>query len=179
MSRAPVVVAATLFGVIGLVAAGSSAAQSSSGQGASGQASTPAQAPPPMTSILAGKKFTPPIRGQADVEFVKGATKREGSTLVTKIQVKNISTGPIPRLKITETWYDKKGGTIPGGEGVINGLLQPNEIQTVEIRTPVDPNMSSSMLLFSHANGAVKTHPVKSFDAPKEPAAKTASSKKK
>jgi hypothetical protein len=171
MKRAPVAVAATLAGVIGLGAAGVSAAQSTS-------ASSPGQAPP-MQSILAGKKFTPPIRGQADVEFVKTPTKREGSTLVTKIQVKNISSAPIPRLKVSETWYDKKGGTIPGGEGVINGLLQPNEIQTVEIRTPVDSNMSTSMLLFSHANGSVKTHPVKSFDTPKEPATKTASATKK
>jgi hypothetical protein len=174
MNRAPVVVAATFVGVIGLIAAGASAAQSSSGQG-----STASPQAPPMTSILAGKKFTAPIRGQADVEFVKGATKREGSTLVTKIQVKNVATAPIARLKVSETWYDKKGGTIPGGEGVINGLLQPNEVQTLEIRTPVDPNMSSSMLLFSHANGSVKTHPVKSFDTPAAPAAKTTSSKKK
>lgn len=157
-------VAATLVGV-SLVVAGVSTAQ------------TPQS--PPMQSILAGKKFMPPIKGQAEVDVVKGQTKREGSTLVTKIQVKNTSTAPIARLKIVETWYDKGGGMIPGGEGVINGLLQPGEVQTIEIRTPTNPSMQSSMLAFSHANGSIKPHSVKSLEAPKEPAAKTASATKK
>jgi hypothetical protein len=140
-----------------------------------------AQAPqaPAMPSILAGKKFTPPIKGQAEVDVVKEKTKREGTTLVTRIHVKNTSKAPIARLKIVETWYDKSGGIIPGGEGFINGLLQPGEVQTIEVRTPTNPNMQSSMLAFSHANGAIKPHTVASLDAPKEPAAKTASAKKK
>jgi hypothetical protein len=155
--------AATLFSA-SLAVAGASAAQ--------------APQAPPMQSILAGKKFVPPIKGQADVEFAKGPTVRQGTTLVTKIQVKNTSNAPIPRLKISETWYAKDGSLIPGGEGVVNGLLQPGEIQTIEIRTPANPNMNQSMYNFSHANGTVKTHPVKSLDAPKEPAAKTASATK-
>jgi len=133
---------------------------------------------PPMQPILAGKKFTPPVKGAADLDFMQSATQRVGQTLVTKIQVKNTSTAPIARLKITETWYDKGGGTIPGGEGVINGLLQPGEVQTIEIRTPANTSMQSSMLAFSHANGNVpKPHKVKSFDAgaaADTPAAKTA-----
>ena len=128
---------------------------------------------PAMPTILAGKKFTPPIRGQADVDFVKSPTRREGTTLVTKIQVKNMSNAPIPRLKIAETWYDKGGTMIPGGEGVINGLLQPGEVQTVEIRTAVNSAMQSSTLMFTHANGSVKPHAVKSLDAPKETASAT------
>jgi hypothetical protein len=128
-----------------------------------------------MTPILAGKKITPPIRGQAEIDIVKAPTKREGSTLVTKIQVKNMSAAPIARVRVVETWYDKSGGTIPGGEAVINGLLQPNEVQTLEIRTPVNLSMSTSQLAFSHANGAIKAKAVKSFDAPAEtPAAKPA-----
>src|SRR5215471_16102210 len=80
---------------------------------------------PPMQPILAGKKFIPPVRGQAEVAYVKEAPRREGSTLITKIHVKNISNAPIARLKVTETWYDKSQHELPGGEGVINGLLQP------------------------------------------------------
>jgi hypothetical protein len=138
--------------------------------------------PPEMKSVLAGKKFTPPIRGQADVDYVKTPTRREGTTLVTKIQVKNTSNAPIPRLRVAESWYDKDGNMIPGGDAAINGLLQPGEVQTLEIRTPVNPKMSTSMLQFTHANGTVKPHAVKSLDAPgekKEPAAKTASATKK
>ena len=35
---------------------------------------------PPMTSVLAGKKFTPPIKGEADVDFTKPVTKRDRQT---------------------------------------------------------------------------------------------------
>jgi hypothetical protein len=128
-------------------------------------AQAPPPAAPPMTPILAGKKVTPPIRGQAEIDIVRTPTKREGTTLVTKIQAKNTSAAPIARLRVVETWYDKSGATIPGGEAVINGLLQPNEIQTLEIRTPVNMSMSTSQLAFSHANGTIKPKSVKSFDA--------------
>ena len=140
---------------------------------------------PEMKSVLAGKKFTPPIKGAAEIDYVKSPTRREGTTLITKITVKNTSKAPIPRLRVAETWFDKDGNMIPGGDAVINGLLQPGEIGTLEIRTPVNAKMAQSMLQFSHANGTVpKPHPVKSLDAPataagKEPATKTASATKK
>ena len=139
---------------------------------------------PPMKSVLAGKKFTPPVRGEATIDIIKQPTRREGTTLVTKIQVKNTSPGPIPRLKVAETWFDKDGGMIPGGEAVINGLLQPGEVGTLEIRTPVNLKMAQSQLQFSHANGTVKPHSVKAIDGAaatttaKEPAAKHAAKKK-
>jgi hypothetical protein len=167
MNRARFIVAATLAGAS--LAGGSAFAQA-------GQA-------PEMKSVLAGKKFTPPIKGAADIDYVKNPTRREGTTLVTKITVKNTSNAPIPRLRIVETWYDKDGNMIPGGDAVINGLLQPGEIASLEIRTPVNTKMAQSMLQFSHANGTVpKPHPVKSLDAPaagKEPATKAASSTKR
>ena len=145
-----------------------------------------AQAPvaPPMTPILGGKKFTPPIKGDAAVDFIAAPTKREGTTLVTRIQVKNMSASPIARLKIAETWYDKEGNTIPGGDAVIDGLLQAGEVKTMEIRTPVNLKMAQSKMQFTHANGTVnKPHKVAKFDgadaadAPK-PAAKPAAKKK-
>ena len=78
--------------------------------------------------------------------------------------MKNASSAPIPRLTIDEIWYDKNNNIIPGGKGVVNGLLQPGEVQTLEIRTVVNPAMTRSMLQFSHANGTVpKPHEVKSF----------------
>jgi hypothetical protein len=167
MNRARIVVAATL------------ASASLVGASVLGQT---AQAPE-MKSVLAGKKFTPPIKGAADIDYVKSPTRREGTTLITKITVKNTSTAPIPRLRVAETWYDKDGNMIPGGDAVINGFLQPGEIATMEIRTPVNSKMAQSMMQFSHANGTVpKPHPVKSLDAPvagKEPATKTASATKK
>ena len=46
-----------------------------------------AQQPPPMTSVLAGKKFTPPFKGQAEIEFTKPVTKRDKDMVVTTVQV--------------------------------------------------------------------------------------------
>ena len=73
MNRARHAFAATLVGAIGIVPL---------------FAQDPPKAPE-FKSVLAGKKFNPPIRGAADVDFIRSPTKREGSTLVTKIQVKN------------------------------------------------------------------------------------------
>ena len=141
-----------------------------------------AQAPqaPPLTPVLAGKTFTPPIRGQADVDFTKPVTRREKDIIVTKTTVKNTSTAPIPRLTLDETWYDKSGGLVTGGKGVLGGLLQPGEIKTIEIQTPYSPKMSANQFRFSHANGTVKPRMVpKIVEEGKEPATKQAATKKK
>src|SRR5262249_28074333 len=143
-----------------------------------------AQAPqaPPMTSVLAGKKFTPPFKGQADVDFVKPVTKNNKGMVTTTIQVRNGTNAPLLRLTVDETWYDDKGGLVTGGKGVIN-RLEPGEIGTVKIETPFDPKMKANNYNFSHANGTVKPHRVDKFaaagDAVKEPAAKPAAAKKK
>lgn len=128
---------------------------------------------PPMTQVLAGKKFTPPVRGEALVEFTQPVTKAQpGKNMVlTTIKVRNQSTAPIARLQVSETWYDKAGAIVAGGRGVINGLLQPGEIQTIEITTPYNAKMSSNNWNFTHANGTVKVAKVKTLDAPKDPAA--------
>ena len=151
--------------------------------GASFVATALAQPPPapPLTPILAGRRFASPIKGDASVDFIAMPTKRDGQTLVTRIQVKNMSPAPIARLKIAETWYDKEGNAIPGGDAVINGLLQAGEMQTLEIRTPVNLKMSASKLQFTHANGPInKPHKVTKFDGgdAKEPAVKPAAAAK-
>ncbi|HEV3140510.1 MAG TPA: hypothetical protein VGY57_08350 [Vicinamibacterales bacterium] len=148
-------------------------------------AQTPPPSSAPLTPILGGKKFAPPVKGDASIDFLASPTKREGAganaVLVTKFQVKNTSNAPIARLKIVETWYDKDGSVIPGGEASINGLLQPGEVQPLEIRTPVNMKMAQSKLQFVHANGGIpKPHRVTKFDGEdsKEPAAKTAAATK-
>jgi hypothetical protein len=137
--------------------------------------------PPPMTSVLAGKKFTPPFKGQAEVDFTKPVTKNIKGMVTTTLQVKNNTNAPLLRLTVDETWYDKAGGLVTGGKGVIN-RLEPGEVGTVKIETPFDAKMSANNYNFSHANGTVKPHRVEKMtgagDA-KEPAAKPASAKKK
>jgi len=128
---------------------------------------------PPMTQVLAGKKFTPPVRGEALVEIVQPVTKAQpGKNMVaTTIKVRNASQAPIARLQVTETWYDKGGAVVASSRSSINGLLQPQEIQTLTIETAYSPKLSSNNWNFTHANGTVKVAKVKSLDPPKDAAA--------
>jgi len=121
-----------------------------------------------LTPVLAGKKITPPIKGEATIDYVQPVTKPlAGKNLVqTTIKVKNSTASPIARLQVAETWYDGSGAIIAGGRGVINGLLQPGEIQTITIETPYNSKMKSNNWNFTHANGTVKPNKVKSLDAP-------------
>ena len=135
---------------------------------------------PPMTSVLAGKKFVPPLRGQAEVEFTQPVTKKDPKTnmVVTTIKVKNMSNAPIGRLTIDETWYDKGGNLLTGSKGFLKQLLQPGEVASISIETPYSPEMNAINYNFTHANGTVKPKKVASLDEPKEPATKTAAASK-
>ena len=122
MTRARLIVAATLVSA-SFVAA---------------HAQTPAA--PPMTSVLAGKKFTPPFKGTAEVDFTKPVSKNDKGMVTTTIMVKNNAPGPILRLTVDETWYDAGGGLVTGGKGVIN-RLEPGEVGTIKIETPYNAKM--------------------------------------
>jgi len=172
MTRARLAVAASL--VVASAATTAVLAQSSpTSQTQSPQA-------PPMTSVLAGKKFSPPFKGQADVDYTKPVTKRDKEMVVTTMQVRNGTNAPLLRLTVDETWYDKGGGLVTGGKGIIN-RLEPGEVGTVKIETPFNAKMSANNYNFSHANGTVKPHRVDKLTAggEKEPAAKPAAATKK
>ncbi len=155
MNRARLMVAATLVGA--------------SMVGALAQTPTA----PPMTSVLAGKKFTPPFKGQADVDFTKPASKNEKGMVTTTFLVKNNASGPLLRLTVDETWYDAAGGLVTGGKGVIN-RLEAGEVGTIKIETPYNPKMKANNYNFTHANGTIKPHavPKLTLAGEKEPAAK-------
>jgi hypothetical protein len=137
---------------------------------------------PPMTSVLAGKKFTPPFKGQADLDFTSPVTKNVNGMVTTTIMVKNNMNAPLLRLTIDETWYDAAGGLVTGGKGIVQ-RLEPGEVGTVKIETPFNPKMKANNYNFSHANGTIKPHKVAKLtppaDAAKEPAAKPAAATKK
>jgi hypothetical protein len=166
MTRARLIVAATLVGA-------SMAAH----------AQTPPPQAPPMTSVLAGKKFTPPFKGTADVDFTKPVSKNDHGMVTTTIMVKNNAPGPLLRLTVDETWYDDKGGLVTGGKGVIN-RLESGEVGTIKIETPYNAKMKANNYNFSHANGQVKPHSVPKLtaatdkDAAAKPAATTTTKKK-
>jgi hypothetical protein len=139
-----------------------------------------AQQAPAMKSVLAGKKFVAPLKGVADIQILQPVTKREKDMVVTTIRVKNVSNAPIARLTCAETWYDAKNQIVTGGKGAVSGLLQPGEISTITIETPFNSAMKSNNWNFTHANGDVKPKKVAKLEGDtKEPAAKTASTKKK
>ena len=133
-----------------------------------------------MTSVLAGKKFTPPFKGQAEVEFTKPVTKREKDMVVTTIQVRNTATAPLLRLTIDETWYDKAGGLVTGGKGRASPA-RGGRSRDGEDRDAVEREDEREQLQLPHANGTVKPRRVDKLvpaaDA-KEPATKPAAAKK-
>jgi hypothetical protein len=134
--------------------------------GAPAAAQTP-QAPP-LKPILAGKTFIPPARGPVDLEYTAPTTRREKNVVITRIVVRNPGEVPIARLSIDETFYGRDNNVVTRSTGVINGLLQPGEVQTVTIETPFDPRINSSNWNFSHANGQVKPVRVAKIEMPKE-----------
>jgi hypothetical protein len=127
---------------------------------------------PPMKSVLQGKKYPAPVRGQAEIEYTTPSIARVKDAVITKIVVKNVSGAPVARLAINDTWYDKGGSVLTAGRGVINGMLQPGEIQTITIETPFKTGMSEQQhrSLFVHAYGEVKPKLVKKFEDAKDAA---------
>lgn len=128
---------------------------------------------PPMTSVLAGKKLVPPVRGEAALEWVEPKPARVKELVVSRMTVRNASNAPIARLTVDETWYDKGGATVTAGRGIVNGLLQPGEVQVVVIETPWKAGMSGYQRRFSHANGTIKQVKVAKLDVPKPDTATT------
>jgi hypothetical protein len=139
-----------------------------------------AQKAPEMKSILAGRKVEPPIKGQAEIEFQQPVTKRNGDVVTTSIRVKNVSAGPIARLSISETWFDKGQAPVATSQGALDKPLEPGAIDTVTIQTPWNAKMNGNSWQFTHANGTVKPKRVpKLEDTSKAGAAKAAPAKKK
>jgi uncharacterized protein YcfL len=98
-----------------------------------------------------------PIRGSAEIQYTKPVIKVEkDGTIVTTFQVKNVSTGPIARLTIEEFWYDKTGNPVSGDKQFLRKVLMPQEIGTIVLHTPKNPNMNRNSYKFSHQNGDIK-----------------------
>jgi hypothetical protein len=156
MNRARFVIAAPLT----LVAVVAMAVSARGAQGGSPPA-------PQLTPILAGRTITPPLRGEAQLEVLyPPVIRRDKDLVVTKVQVKNVSSAPIKGLTIDEPWYNKDGAISAQPEGAINGFLQPNEVQTVTIEVTYKPDMVSNNYEFKHANGTVKVTKVAKMESP-------------
>ena len=120
--------------------------------GTAGQTAAPAQ------------KMVAPIRGVANLSVTKPVTKAmkvDGQDfIVTTMKIKNMSSGAIAGLKADEFWLDKAGNPVGGDTFRYRKPLQPNEVITIEFRTPRNAKMASNSYQFSHANGAIKAQSV-------------------
>lgn len=121
-------------------------------------AQTPAgQAPPKAVWIN-------PIHGSVDIQFIDSPARVEKGEVVKTFQVKNMSTGPIARLKISQFWWDKNNNPVPGDEQFLKKPLMPGETATIVLRTPKNANMFRDNYKFSHQYGDVKVKKVAKFE---------------
>jgi uncharacterized protein YcfL len=104
-----------------------------------------------------------PVRGTVQIQYTNPVTKRVKDNVVSTVTVKNMSTGPIARLKIEEYWYDKKGNVVQSNQEFSRKPVMPGEIVTFTLTTPSLPGMNSNTYKFSHAYGTVDPKRVPKF----------------
>ncbi len=104
-----------------------------------------------------------PVRGTVQIQYTNPVTKRVKDNVVSTITVKNMSTGPVARLKIEEYWYDKKGNVVQSNQEISRNPIKPGEIVTFTLTTPSIPGMNANTYKFSHAYGTVDPKRVPKF----------------
>ena len=119
------------------------------------------QAPASQASTT---KWVDTLKGEAEIQYTMDKpTVRKDGTIVTRFQVKNISSKAIARLTIEEFWYDKSGNPVSGDKKFIKKPLMGGEMGEIVLETPKQPNMDRNSFKFSHANGTVKPKKVAKF----------------
>ena len=117
-------------------------------------------------TATAQTKFVPPIRGEVEVGVLTPESRvdNKANLVITTIKVKNLSgTGSIAGFKVEEYWWDKNNNPVTGSKARLAKPLLPGEEATLTLETPKDPKMYQNNYTFSHANGKVKTKPMKKF----------------
>jgi len=121
----------------------------------------PAPPPPPSPELLRAR-MRPPVKGTAYIDVIKGQAKVVGGELRNVHKVKNTSASPIVGLRVDEYFYiGQKEAAV--GSGRMRTALAPGEV--AEIVTAAEPKagITSSQLMFTHANGQIKLTVVKKF----------------
>jgi hypothetical protein len=119
-----------------------------------------------MASVAAQTKAATPIRGEAEIGYLKPVTvvDQKAGIVRTTIKVKNLSaTGSIAGLKVEEFWFDKAGNPVTGSRARLQKPLQPLEVAELKLETPKDPKMDRNSYTFTHANGKIRTKSLKTF----------------
>ena len=102
-------------------------------------------------------RFIAPIRGPAEVGYLRPTTRRVSGEVVTTFRLKNLSSAPIAGFKLDEFWWDADGNALPGDSQRLREPFMPGEEVTIELRVPANPAMDRNNYQFSHANGEVRT----------------------
>lgn len=105
-----------------------------------------------------------PLRGTAEISYVRPATKTRGGLVVTTFKVKNTSAGPIAGLKLEEYWWDTSGNPVTGSSVRLKTPLKPGETATLTLETPRVSEMYQCNYRFSHAYGAVRAVVAKTLE---------------
>ena len=87
----------------------------------------------------AGQVRAASIKGLASVQFIQDEPKIVGKDIVTVLQVKNVSSGPIGLLRIDELWYDGKNQRQISGDTRDRQADSPGEVIDVTIKSPQKP----------------------------------------
>jgi hypothetical protein len=130
------------------------------------QAASTGQTTPPAGQTTPPKTvWVNTLRGTAEIQYLKPAMRleKDGVTIITTIQVKNMSTQPIVRLTIEEFWYDKANNPVSGDKQFLKKPLMPGEIGTIVLQTPKNPTFNQNRYKFSHQYGDVKPKLVTKF----------------
>jgi hypothetical protein len=117
-------------------------------------------------SLLAQAKVATPIRGEAEIGYLRPVTAvdHKAGLVRTTIKVKNLSlTGSIAGLKVEEFWFDKAGNPVTGSRARLQKPLQPGEVAELKLETPRDPKMDRNSYTFTHANGKIRTKLLKTL----------------
>ena len=111
-------------------------------------------------------KLIPPYKGQGIIEVLPPQSSQQGNLLVTKIKVKNLSSGPLAGFTADEYWYSAKGETVSGSPTYRHTKpFMPNEIIEVTLKSPKNNEMNRVLRTFKHGNGTVKATQVAKFKA--------------
>jgi hypothetical protein len=131
------------------------------------QAAQPPSAPQapakPEAAAPQTRKFVAPIRGVAEIGYLKPVTKVVGNEVVTTIRIKNLSNAPIAGLRVDEFWFDAQGNPLPSDYEILKKPLMPGEVVEIELRVPKNPKMNRNQYQFRHANGQIKPRLMQKF----------------
>jgi hypothetical protein len=129
-------------------------------------AAAPAPPPPPSPELVRAR-MRPPVKGTAYIEVIKGQAKVVGGELRNTHKVKNTSASPIVGLRVDEYFYvGQKEAAV--GSGKMRTALAPGEIADITTEAELKMGITSTQLMFTHANGQVKPTVVKKFTEDKK-----------